>query len=220
MQTLARYNKGARYLLTVVDIFSKHAWVRPMKKKTGTEVVKAFTSIFKEGRKPLRMQTDDGKEFYNQTVQQFFKAQGVHHFSTQGDTKASVAERFNRTLKDRLYRFFTARNMLKYDKVLPAVVKDYNTTPHRSIGMAPDKVTLQNSAKVWEQLYSGRLKRPQPVVLKVGDRVRLNKKHRTFKKSYLPGWTEEVFVVDRVRPGTAPTFRIVEWDGTPVEGTF
>ena len=220
VQHLQKFNKGIRYLLTVVDVFSKYAWVRPLINKTGAEVEKAFRSIFKEGRKPLRLQTDDGKEFYNKTVREFLKKENVHHFSTQGDTKASVAERFNRTLKERLYRFFTAHNTHDFRQSLPAVVKGYNASPHLSIGIAPSQVTVSNSSKVWNKLYGGRWKRPQEVKLKVGDRVRLNKKFRTFKKSYLPGWTEEVFIVDRVKPGPVPTFRITEWDGTEVRGTF
>ena len=220
VQNLQKFNKGIRYLLTVVDVFSKYAWVRALINKTGAEVEKAFRSIFKEGRKPLRLQTDDGKEFYNKTVQTFLKKEKVHHFSTQGDTKASVAERFNRTLKERLYRFFTAHNTLDFRQSLPAVVKGYNASPHLSIGIAPNQVTVSNSSKVWNKLYGGRWKRPQEVKLKVGDRVRLNKKFRTFKKSYLPGWTEEVFIVDRVKQGPVPTFRITEWDGTEVRGTF
>ena len=219
-QNLKTYNKGIRYLLTVVDVFSKYAWVRTLVNKSGVEVEKALKSIFKEGRRPLRLQTDDGKEFYSKTVNEFLKKQKVHHFSTQGDAKASVVERFNRTLKERMYRFFTAHNTHDFRQILPAVVKGYNSSPHLSIGMAPNQVNVLNSSKVWDKLYGGRWKRPQSVKLKVGDRVRLNKKFRTFKKSYLPGWTEEVFIVDRVRPGPVPTFRITEWDGTEVRGTF
>ena len=111
------YNKGYRYLLTVVDVFSKYAWVRPLKDKTGGAVVKAFRSIFDEGRKPLRLQTDDGKEFYNKVVQELLRKSNVHHFSTSGDAKASVVERFNRTLKSRMYRYFTAKNTLRYDSL-------------------------------------------------------------------------------------------------------
>ena len=83
------------------------------------------------------------------------------------------------------------------------------------------KVTVSNEEQVWKNLYAKRLggKRTLPK-LKVGDRVRLNKKFRQFKKSYLPGWTEEVFVVARVMSGVVPTYKINEWDGTPVEGTF
>ena len=220
VQTLKKYNKGVRYLLTVVDVFSKYAWVKPLLDKTASSVKKAFIEIFKEGRKPANLQTDDGKEFHNKTVREFLKMQNVHHFSTKGDTKASVVERFNRTLKERLYRYFTAKNTLNFRQALPQVVSGYNSTRHGSIGMAPKQVTVGNSSDVWDTLYSVRLKRPQEVKLVVGDRVRLNKKLRPFKKSYLPGWTEEVFIVDRVKEGPTPTFKITEWDGTPVEGTF
>ena len=223
VQTLSRYNGGNRYLLNVVDVLSKYAWVEPLKSKTGTAVTEAFRRILKraEGRKPQKLQTDDGKEFYNKTFQTLMKDRDIHHFSTKGDTKASVVERFNRTLKGRMYRYFTAANTLKYVPVLQALVKGYNSSYHRSIGMAPSKVDSRNEREVWNRLYAKRLqsKKRKPT-LKVGDRVRLNKKFRTFKKSYLPGWTEEVFIVSRVVPGTVNTYKLKEMDDTPMEGTF
>ena len=220
VQHLARHNRGVRYLLTVIDVFSKYAWVRPLTRKTGAQVQKAFESIFREGRKPLRLQTDDGKEFYNKTMTALLKRHNIVHFSTKGDTKASVVERFNRTLKERLYRYFTAKNTLNYKQALPDVVRGYNATPHSSIGMAPESVTLDNSAEVWKKLYAKRLRRRRTATLRVGDRVLLNKKFHTFEKGYLPGWTEEVFIVDKVKPGPVPTYKVTEWDGTPLVGTF
>ena len=96
---IAKYNRGYRYLLTVVDVFSKYAWVEPVKNKTGKVVTYAMAKILKrsEGRKPTNLQTDDRKEFYNKTFQTLMTQHGIH--STSGDTKASVVERFNRTLK-------------------------------------------------------------------------------------------------------------------------
>lgn len=220
VQHLSRHNRGVRYLLTVIDVFSKYAWVRPLIRKTGAQVQKAFESIFREGRRPLRLQTDDGKEFYNKTMSAYLKHHNILHFSTKGDTKASVVERFNRTLKERLYRYFTAKNTLNYKQALPDVVRGYNATRHRSTGKAPDRVTVDNSAEVWKKLYGKRLRRRRASTLRVGDRVRLNQKFRTFEKSYLPGWTEEVFIVDKVKPGPVPTYKITEWDGTPLVGTF
>ena len=221
VQRLAKYNNGNRYLLMVIDVLSKHAWVQPMKAKTGVALVKAFGKILKEsGRKPIQLQTDLGKEFYNRTFQAFLKKENIHHFSTSGDAKASVVERFNRTFKSRLYRYFTAANTLKFVNVLQALVKGYNESKHRSIGMAPTEVTLKNEREVWDRLYGTKKKKFKRPKFKVGDRVRLNKKHRTFKKSYLPGWTEEVFRVKEVRKGPVPTYKIQEWDETPLEGTF
>jgi len=195
--------------------------VQPLKAKTGVALVKAFDKILKQGRNPNRLQTDRGKEFYNRTFQRWVKDHGIDHFSTEGDAKATVVERFNRTLKERLYRYFTAANTLRFDDELPQLVQGFNATRHRSIGMAPKDVTWDNEEAVWKRLYVKRLnqKHPQPK-FKVGDRARLNKIHRTFEKGYLPRWTEEVFVVHRVVPGVVPTYKIREWDDPPVKGTF
>ena len=216
---IAKYNQGYRYLLTVVDVFSKYTWVEPVKNKMGKAVTDTMAKILKhsEGRKPLNLQTDDGKEFYK-TFQALMKQHGIHHFSTSGDTKASVVERFNRTLK-RLYRYFTVKNTLKFVPILQGLVRGYNRSYHQSIQMAPNQVTLTNSADVWETLYGkkGEVKKPS---FRVGDRVRLNKKFRPFKKGYLPGWTEEVFVVRRVCLGKIPTYKVEEWDGSEIKGTF
>ena len=192
--TIARYNRGYRYLLTVVDVLSKYAWVEPVKSKTGKDVTTAFEKILKrsDGRQPVKLQTDDGKEFYNKTFQALMKRKGIHHFSTSGDTKASVVERFNRTLKKRLYHYFTVKNTLKYLPVLKELVTGYNRSQlqsyRRSIKMAPEKVTMSNEGRVWKTLNAQRLgAKRKKAKLKVGDRVRLNKKYRVFKKSYLPG---------------------------------
>ena len=204
-------------------MLSKYAWVEPVKSKTGKDVTTAFEKILKRSdrRQPLKLQTDDGKDFYNKTFQALMKRKGIHHFSTSGDTKASVVERLNRTLKKRLYRYFTVKNTLSYLPVLKELVTGYNRSYHRSIKMAPEKVTMTNEGRVWKTLYGKLLTgRRKKAPLKVGDRVRLNKKYRVFKKSYLPGWTEEVFLVARVTPGVVPTYKINEWDGTPLTGTF
>ena len=86
MKNLSRYNKGIKYLLTVIDILSKFAWVVPLKNKTGTEQKRGFDSILRQGRKPLRLQTNKGSEFYNKTFQDYLKQKGITHFSTQSDT--------------------------------------------------------------------------------------------------------------------------------------
>ena len=153
VQPLAKYNRGIRYLLTVLDVLSKYAWVQPLKDKTGVALVHAFEKILKGRRRhPNRLQTDRGKEFYNRTFQRWLDEQGIQHFSTEWDAKASVVERFNRTLKERLYRYFTAANTLQFDDVLPELVQGYNATRHRSIGMAPQDVTWDNEEAVWKRL--------------------------------------------------------------------
>ena len=225
VQKLKRENKGTNYLLTVVDVFSKYAWVLPVKQKTGPLMARALATLFKTSkRSPQKLQTDDGKEFYNKHVTKVLKEHGTHHFSTAGDTKASVVERFNRTFKQRLYRYMTTFNTFKYLSVLPKLVSGYNASFHRSIGRAPRDVDESNAEEVWDTLYDDKKKKKKKKnrgALKVGDRVRLNAKHRTFQKGYLPGWTEEVFLITRANlDGNVPTYRISEWDDTPIKGTF
>ena len=128
-----------------------------------------------------------------------------------------MVERFNRTLKGRMYRYFTVANTLRYENVLQSLVRGYNATRHRSIGMAPKEVTWKNERAVWKRLY-GRLSQTKSgPKLKVGDRVSLNKKHRTFQRGYLPGWTEEVFVVHRIVKGVVPAYKIHQLDDSPYE---
>ena len=222
VQQLKRHNKGVNYLLTVVDVFSKYAWVVPIKQKTGLQVASALADLFKTSkRSPQKLQTDDGKEFYNKHVTKVLKDHNVHHFSTAGDAKASVVERFNRTFKQRLYRYMTTYNTPSFLSTLQALVRGYNASFHRSIGMAPREVKDDNAREVWERLYGTKKKKKKKAAFKVGDRVRLNKKHRPFKKGYLPGWTEEVFVVSEVRPdGNVVVYKVSEWDDTPIKGTF
>ena len=224
-QNLKKHNKGVNYLLTVVDVFSKYAWILPLKQKTGLQTAKALETLFKTSKRtPQKLQTDDGKEFYNKHVTKVLKDHNVRHFSTAGDTKASVVERFNRTFKQRLYRYMTTYNTPSYLSSLPALVDGYNASFHRSIGMAPREVNDDNAREVWERLYGSKKKKKKmkkKAALKVGDKVRLNQKHRPFKKGYLPGWTEEVFVVSEVRlDGNVTTYKVSEWDDTPIKGTF
>ena len=112
----------------------------PLKTKTGPELVKAFTKIFQQGRKPDKLQTDAGTEFKNKTFQTFLKQHHVHHFVTYNKTKAQVVERFNRTLKQIMWRMFTSSSSFHYlDRLNDLVNDNYNQTFHRSIKKNPPK---------------------------------------------------------------------------------
>ena len=145
----------------------------------------ALSFLLSGKRRCQTLQTDDGKEFYNAQVKKVLKEYDIHHFFTSGDTKASVVERFNRTFKQRLYRYITTYNTMSYLKALPSLVSGYNASFHRSIGMAPRDVNENNAPEVWDKLY-GKKGRKKVPFLRVGDRVRLNKKHRPFKKGIYP----------------------------------
>lgn len=104
----------AKYLLTCIDVLSKFAWVVPLKTKTGKEIVAAFKEIFRRGRKPEKLQTDAGTEFKNRAFQTFLKEENVHFFVTYNETKAQVAERFNRTLRQLMWTMFTTTSSYQY----------------------------------------------------------------------------------------------------------
>ena len=223
MQKLSKWNKGYKYLLTVIDVFSKVAWAEPLKSKSTKDMLPALERVKKHfGTSPQRVQTDQGTEFLAKPVQAWFKKHKWLHFVTHSDPKASVIERWHRTLKQRMFRYFTAHNTLRWTDALPYLIHNYNNSFHRSIGMAPLSVNADNEEKVWNRLYAAKLRprRKKNPTLRVGDKVRLQKKHRPFKKGYLPGWTEEVFSVARVKVGPPPQYKVVEWDGTPIKGTF
>ena len=173
-------------------------------------------------RQPYQLQTDKGKEFYNMHVQDLFRRKGIRHFSTSGDSKGAIIERFHRTMKGRMYRYFTAANTLKYIDILQDLVDGYNASYHRSIKMAPQDVTGRNEKEAWLNLYGQNQPKDSIPKFQEGDYVRLSKAVRPFKKGYLPQWTEEVFKVSRVNVSSySPiTYKVKELDDTPITGTF
>ena len=123
ISSLARFNKGYRFLLTCIDVFSKFAWVIPLKNKTGESLVNGFQIILDTGRSPEKLETDKGTEFLNRNFQSFLKENNIHFFTTNSELKASVVERFNRTLKTRMWKYFTAKNIRVYINILQDIVQ-------------------------------------------------------------------------------------------------
>ena len=217
---LSSYNKGFKYLLTCIDVLSRYAWVVPLKDKTGKTLKDAFQVIFKSGRRPIRLQTDKGTEFTNRVFQKFLKEHDVHFFTTyHEETKASIVERFNRTLKTKMWKHFTHRETLTYVEVLSEMVASYNHTVHRTIGIPPAEVTWANQTTVSKRLY-GRKGPKKWCKFSPGDRMRLSKAKRTFKKGYLPNWTEELFTVVKCIETRPPVYLVKDDHGEILEGTF
>ena len=161
MQTLSRSNKGKKYLLTCIDVFSKYAWVIPLPSKSSAAMIAAFDQLFEVeagGRKPKKLHTDKGKEFLNSEVQRLLANKyKIKHFSSFSDQKAAICERFNRTLKSRMWRYFSAHQTNHYLDVLPRLLISYNNTHHRSIGCSPMQASNpENEEKVRKILYKDR----------------------------------------------------------------
>ena len=220
MDSLSTHNNGYKYVLTVIDVLSKYAWVEPLKSKTGECLVQAFGKIIKKGRKPRMFHTDKGTEFINRKFQKFLKEHNIRFFTTHNETKASIVERFNRTLKGKMWKYFTAKNTLKYVDILQKLVKSYNHSRHRSIGMRPVDMNKDNESVVWERLYGKESDKPIRFKFNVGDQVRISKTRRTFKKGYLASWTEEVFTITKRILRRPPVYKIADYEGEELEGTF
>jgi hypothetical protein len=219
MQSLARYNDDYKYLLTCIDILSKYAWVIPLKDKKSTTVLTAFKTIFSE-RTPDSLQTDAGKEFTNKVVQDFLKKKEVFFFTTHNTTKASVVERFNRTLKTKMWKYFTEKNTKRYVDVITKLVQSYNNTWHRSIKMEPSSVTADNQKQVWQTLYGQSTMQPSKPTLKVGDTVRISREKMHFEKGYEQNWTREIFTIHKILPRQPVVYKLKDLAGEVIEGTF
>ena len=217
---IAQYNDGCNFILTVIDVFSKWGDAEAVPNKTGVRTTRALENIFtRTPRRPLRIETDHGKEFYNKKFSDLCDREGIHHFSTQSSNKACVAERFNRSLKELMYKHFTAHNTYRWIEILPQLIETYNKRYHRSIGRSPNSVTAANEAEVFRKLYN---KRPKPgKLLKVGDLVRISKKRHVFEKGYLPNFTEEVFKINRVVSNHPPhRYELEDLAGEVIKGRF
>ena len=194
-------------------------YAKALRNKLSTCIIPAFEEIFKEAGISQKMQTDKGSEFLSGVVQKYFKEKNIEHFTSQKTIICAVVERFNRTLKDRLFRFFTWSNCYRYIEALPNIVKAYNHSYHRSIKRKPIEVNSQNSHEVWESLY-GDPRFSSLSKFKPGDRVRISKRKQTFTKGYLLAWSMELFTVNQVLQTTPKTYKIRDDAGEIIIGSF
>ena len=218
MQNLSRYNDGHRFILTCVDVFSKWAFAIPLKDKRGPTVAEALEKIF-QNKSPVFLQTDRGTEFLNAQVQGVFQKYNVkHYWSMNDDIKAACVERFNRTIKTRLFRYMTHHHTKRWLDVLDAFIVSYNKSFHRTIGMAPNEVTVQNAQQVADRMYP---LKPEPHwKFQIGDKVRISKYKNIFEKGYTQNWTDEIFVV-AIRHNSNPvTYGLTDLLGEEIKGRF
>lgn len=224
LKSLKSYNQQYQYLLCCIDVLSKYAWVEPLKDKTVAQVTKAFEKILHENptRKPKALRTDRGLEFLGGEMQKFLQKHNIRHqIATNPDVKASICERFNRTLKERMWRYFTHKNTKKYIDILEQLVKGYNTARHSTIKMAPASVTIFNSY-IAKQNMDSRYKTVTRVAkYAVGDLVRISKTKNTFAKGYEENWSQEIFRIKQVLPHRKPpVYKIVDLEGEEIDSIF
>ena len=222
MQALSKQNKGYKYILMVEDIFSKYGWAVPLKTKTGIAVRDALKQIFKQ-HVPKKLWTDAGWEFYNTEVKALLKKHDITLYSTENEEKCSVVERWNRTIKTKLWKYFTANHTHKYIDVLDALIEKYNNTVNRAIGMTPTEARKpSNHGAVFRHLYFKKMaklgeKKPK---FQIGDKVRLGVKKDLFEKSYIINWSDKIYTIKRVFATRPITYKVEDDKGVEHKGKF
>lgn len=226
---LARFsseNDGVKYLLIVIDIFSKYLWVQPLKGKTAKDVVAGLTTILNQGRKCKKLRTDNGSEFISKITKSYLRQENIYHFTTQNsNTKANFAERVIQTLKNMIFRYFTKQRNHRYVHILQDLVKSYNATPHRSLNhTAPKDVNRENEADIWAYIYLKPRKQKKSITaykFKKGDFVRISHNNMLFDRSYDEHFTREIFKVkSRLRMQGIPMYKIDDFMGESIKGNF
>lgn len=223
MKKFSNINRGNKYILTLIDIFSKKAYALPLKDKSGLVVAKAMASILPQIKGIKNIQSDNGKEFFNKHFKALMKQYNINHYFSFSTNKAAIAERFQRTLKNWLFREFSSQGSYKWLDILPQLMQKYNNKVHRSIKMAPNKVTIKNSQQVHKNLLmsvSANRLRKNKSKFKVGDTVRISKYKHIFSKSYYPNWTTELFTVVKVNKTKPKTYILKDENQNIIQGSF
>jgi transposase InsO family protein len=221
MTNLSRSNGGYKFLLTVIDVLSRYAFVRPLKNKTGLEVSKAIEHIFQtEQRYPSTIGVDHGVVFYNRNVKALLSKYNIKLYSVYSDPKMALIERFNRTLKSKMWKYFTRHNTEKYIDILQNLVNAYNNSKHRIIGMTPLQVNKKNENILWKKLYQKDFLKSIKYKFNTGDYVRISKIKKLFEKGYLPNWTSEIFIVQERHATNPVTYKLRDLKNEKIAGSF
>ena len=214
LRSHANVNGGMKYILMVIDCFSKYGYAVPIKYKTGAEVTEAFESLF-EKETPKFLWVDRGSEFYNSDLKGLLKKYDIKMYSTHNAEKVSVVERWNRTIKTKLWKYFSANGTYKYIDILQPLIDKYNRTKHRSTGYTPiEAKKAVNHDKVFKNLFQKKaISRSTLPKFKVGDQVRIILKKKIFDKGYTSNWTNKLYSVAEVLKTLPVTYKIKDDSG-------
>ena len=216
MQSLSKKNKNIKCLLCAIDLYSKYAFVVPLKDKKGINVTNGFNKIIKQsGRKPNKIWVNQGSEFYSHVFKRWLSRNNTIMYSTTyNEGKSLVAERFIRTLKNKLYKHMTATGKNVYYDVLDDIVYEYNNTKHNTIKVKPKDVE-NKSKRVYIDEHNEKRSR-----FKIGDRVRISKFKNILSKGYTLNWSREIFIVNKINDTVPYTYNIKDLNDEEIIGSF
>ena len=226
MRNYEKENDGYCYMLNVIDTFSKYVWSKPLKKKDGKCVSKAFEEIIKDALKighksPNLLHTDKGLEFINQNFKDVLTKYNIKLYHTENEEKSSIIERYNRTQNEKMKVQFEINKNFRWIDILPKIVKQYNDSYHSTIKMKPNEVNKNIEKELKETVY----KYIPPKIIKtskfkINDRVRIANKKSTFSNKYKNNWSREIFVVSQINNTNPVTYNIKDLNDEDIIGSF
>lgn len=225
MDKYASENNGYKYMLNVIDTFSKYAWAEPLSRKNGVDVTKAFVEIINRANKvdhttPNLLHTDKGGEFVNSHFKSMLENYGIKMYHTENEEKSAIVERFNRTLNELMKIQFEVRQSFRWVDMLQGLLDIYNNRFHSTIRMKPSAVNKINE-DIIKQLFTDKIKH-SIVTPKyhIGDRVRIVSKKDRFSNKYRRNWTREIFTITHVLNTDPHTYKIKDQSGESIIGSF
>ena len=204
----SKNNRGYRYVLVTIDKFSKFGWTIPLKNKNAITIKDSFENILiSSKRKPNLIESDRGKEFYNNIFQDFLNRNNIKLYSRNSSYGAVFAERFNRTIRDLLKKIVFEQGDAKWIDILPTVTKQYNNRIHSSTKLSPIQASLKkNEGYVYKNLLDKRKKiKPK---YEIGDLVRTADLKKTFSKSDTTNWSYKLYKITEIVNDTIPSYKI------------
>ena len=213
--SLSKYNKNYKFIFTIIDNHTKYAWAIPLKDKSANSTTTALKNLIdKVKRKPHKIWSDRGKEFYNKTFLNFLKEQNIHIYSTNSDLKAVFVERFNRTLLDLIKKPMYIEGKACWLNHLDAAMEKYNNRVHGTTKMTPfEMVTNTNKSINIKNNKNERIPKFQ-----VGDYVRVPDKRNIYSKGYTTNWNRELFKIHKINPTNPVTYGLVDENNEQREG--
>ena len=213
--SLAKYNKNYKFIFTIIDNHTKYALAIPLKDKSGKSTTTAFKSLIEKAkRKPDKIWSDRGKEFYNKTFLDFLKEQNIHIYSTHSDLKAVFVERFNRTLLDLIKEPMYIEGKACSLNHLDAAMEKYNNRVHGTTKMTPFEA---NNQPIDPPTFVNKPKQPK---FQVGDYVRVPDKRNLYSKGYTTNWNRELFKIHKINPTNPVTYGLVDENNELIEGKY
>lgn len=219
-----RSNFNKKYILAVLDLFSRSAWLEPLKNKTADEVLNAIKKIFQRTKRTcLFFQSDDGREFVNSKLRSYFKSMGIESFVTASSTKCCINERFNRTLGQRVARYLTHVKSKRFVHKLKDFERQYNACYHSTIKCAPNDVNENNVPEIWENIYGPKIKKlnkQSPETFKKGDLVLIPRKKTLFEKGYAQNYGTSIYKIHLIKNTKPVTYELASLDNQVIVGSW